>query len=398
VFFTCLACAQLVRAEVSSNFRTDSGLVPSAVSKADNGAAVHPVLNAFESMMSKRLDSIKKDVPLDYNEFVQSYIDKYISRRDDIGSILGKTKYYFPIYEKAFHDAGIPEEIKFLSIVESELNPNAVSRVGATGPWQFMYTTGKNFGLNIDSYVDERRDPIQASYAAAAYIKDAYQEFGDWLLAIASYNCGKSSVERAIEKANALDFWSIREYLPQETRNYVPAYIAITYVMNYYNRYHITPRVCSYAINTDTVLVNKFVSLSNIARVLDVDTKQLAILNPAYTRLIVNGTPTVPKRMIIPQVTKEKYSALYNALNGESLTVASTPVYSDPDDAQQIPTFHKVKRGETLARIADKYGVDLTDLKEWNHVSKAVPGKTLRLSAPLNASNLTGKNSIAAKL
>jgi len=398
---TCLAFAQLGRAEVSSNFKPDSGLVPAATVSAASHAVAHPALNAFESMMAKRLDSIKKDVPLDYNEYVQSYIDKYVARKEDMGYILGKAKYYFPIYEKAFRDAGIPEEIKFLSIVESELNPNAVSRVGATGPWQFMSTTAKNFGLNIDNYVDERRDPIQASYAAAAYIKDAYEEFGDWLLAIASYNCGKSSVERAIEKANALDFWSIRDYLPAETRNYVPAYIAMAYVMNYSKKHHIVAHPCSFSTVTDTVLVNKFVSLSNIARVLSVETKELAILNPAYTRLIVNGTPAAPKRLIIPQVSKEKYSALYDALNGSSLTVASGPVYSTDGGSgavDQMPAYHVVRRGETLARIADKYGVELNDLKEWNHTTRAVPGKMLRLTAPENASYQVAKNTSASRL
>jgi membrane-bound lytic murein transglycosylase D len=161
-----------------------------------------PVLNAAQvnpyqgSIYKRRLDSIQKEVPLDYNAYVQSYIDTYLngSQRESLGRILVLTKYYFPIYEKVFHDAGIPEEIKYLSIVESQLNPNAVSRVGATGPWQFMGPTAKIYGLNIDSYVDERRDPIQSSYAAAAYLKDAYQQFGDWLTAIASYNCGKSNV------------------------------------------------------------------------------------------------------------------------------------------------------------------------------------------------------------
>ena len=180
-----------------------------------------------------RLDSIQKDVQLDYNEFVQTYIDTYSRHKDEMGRVLGLSQYYFPIYEKAFREAGIPEEIKYLSIVESKLDPTAVSRVGATGPWQFMAATAKLYGLNMNNYVDDRRDPVQASYAAAAYLKDAYMMFGDWLLAIASYNCGKSSVERAVAKAGSLDFWAVRQYLPTETRNYVPAFIGVAYVMNY---------------------------------------------------------------------------------------------------------------------------------------------------------------------
>jgi membrane-bound lytic murein transglycosylase D len=286
-----------------------------------------PVLNAAPvsayqgSIYKRRLDSIQKDVPLDYNAFVQSYIDTYVTgtQREGMGRIIGLTKYYFPIYEKVFHDAGIPEEIKYLSIVESQLNPYAVSRVGATGPWQFMGTTARIYGLNMDTYVDERRDPIQSSYAAAAYLKDAYQQFGDWLLAIASYNCGKSNVLRAIEQANgATDFWSIQKYLPVETRGYVPAYIAVTYVMNYYKKHNIVPQSCNLsAMKTDTVLVNKFISLNSVARVLNISLAQLTQLNPSYKVMIINGSPSAPKTLVIPQSAKEKYTTLYNSINAD---------------------------------------------------------------------------------
>lgn len=286
-----------------------------------------PVLNAAPvsayqgSIYKRRLDSIQKDVPLDYNAFVQSYIDTYVTgnQREGMGRIIGLTKYYFPIYEKVFHDAGIPEEIKYLSIVESQLNPYAVSRVGATGPWQFMGTTARIYGLNMDTYVDERRDPIQSSYAAAAYLKDAYQQFGDWLLAIASYNCGKSNVLRAIEQANgATDFWSIQKYLPVETRGYVPAYIAVTYVMNYYKKHNIVPQSCNLSVmKTDTVLVSKFISLNSVARVLNISLAQLTQLNPSYKVMIINGSPSAPKTLVIPQSAKEKYTTLYNSINAD---------------------------------------------------------------------------------
>jgi len=228
----CFLSLQIVYANASSKstFQWPSISQDTILRKA----VAQPVGPApLRGIYERRLDSISKDIPLEYNEYVQTYIDLYMQNRDEMGQVIGLSKYYFPIYEKAFRDAGIPEEIKFLSIVESKLDPNAVSRVGATGPWQFMFTTAKLYGLNMDSYVDERRDPIQATYAAAAYLKDAYQEFGDWLLAIASYNCGKSNVERAVEKAGANDFWSARQYLPAETRGYVPAFIAMNYVMHY---------------------------------------------------------------------------------------------------------------------------------------------------------------------
>jgi membrane-bound lytic murein transglycosylase D len=348
--------------------------------------------NAYENSAFKiRLDAIQKDVPLDYNEFVQAYINTYTTpgRKVDMGRIMGLSQYYFPIYEKAFRDAGIPDEIKYLSVVESALDPNAVSRVGATGPWQFMYATGKLYGLNVNNYVDERRDPIQASYAAAAYLKDAYQEFGDWLLAIASYNCGKGNVERAMQQANAVDFWSIRQYLPAETRGYVPAFIATMYVMKYNQEHGINAQACNMTMNTDTVVVNKFVSLNNVARVLNIDANQLSLLNPAYTKRIVNGTTKAPRRVVIPQLGKEKYGLLYSALNGDAITERNAqPVYASlPDDAAvvtpKVVNVHTVKRGETLSGIADKYGIDLEDLRIWNNIkgNKAAPGAKLKVAA-----------------
>ena len=334
-----------------------------------------------------RLDSIKKDIPLDYNEYVQSYIDIYSRNREEMGRVLGLTKYYFPIYEKTFRDAGIPDELKYLSIVESKLDPYAVSRVGATGPWQFMFTTARLYGLNMDDYVDDRRDPVQATYAAAAYLKDAYEEFGDWLLAIASYNCGKSNVEHAIDKAGASDFWSIRQYLPAETRGYVPAFIAVTYLMNYYGKHNITPQPCEFAFKTDTVLVNKYVMLNTVSQVLNIDLRVLTMLNPAYKRQIINGTNQAPRRLIIPQIDKRKYGALYEALNNSAIAapayvpVASQQIYYQ-NKPEEVPLYHKVKKGETLASIADDNGVELQDLKTWNHLhgTKAVVGERLKLT------------------
>jgi membrane-bound lytic murein transglycosylase D len=352
----------------------------------------------------RRLDSISKDIHLEYNEYVQAYIDLYMHNRDEMGQVVGLSKYYFPIYEKAFHDAGIPEEIKFLSIVESKLDPNAVSRVGATGPWQFMFTTAKIYGLNVDSYVDERRDPIQATYAAAAYLKDAYQEFGDWLLAIASYNCGKSNVERAVEKAGANDFWSIREYLPAETRGYVPAFIAMNYVMNYYTKHNIVAQACNFSTKTDTVMVKKYVALSSISQALNINVTELAILNPAYRRLIVNGSAAVPRRLILPQVPKENYAVLYNVLNGGEPAPTQAKVayasYTGNKPERKMPSRHRVRKGETLASIADKYGVEVQDLKVWNHLksNRAPVGQTIKVSSGDAESTSAAVNEKAKKV
>ncbi len=385
ILITCFSALQIVNATADplapENFsafqvpRPDTVILP-AVTQPN--AVMHEG-NTYK----RRLDSLKKDVPLDYNEYVQSYIDIYAHSPAEMGRIIGLTKYYFPIYEKAFRDAGIPDEIKYLSIVESKLDPYAVSRVGATGLWQFMFTTGKIYGLNVNDYVDERRDPIQASYAAAAYIKDAYQEFGDWLLAIASYNCGTSGVEHAIEMAGTTDFWTIRQYLPAETRNYVPAYIAMTYVMNCYKQHGIVPQASDISLKTDTVLVNKYVALSDVSRALNIELKQLIQLNPAYSRLIINGTTTAPRRLVIPEIDKAKYAALYDALNNSKI-VATTPIpATGPHESYAVkaPMYHTVKRGETLSNIASSYGIDLEDLKSWNHLhnGKVVVGQRLRI-------------------
>jgi membrane-bound lytic murein transglycosylase D len=356
-----------------------------------HAAANNAQLNADQSVIKQRLDAIKKDVPLDYNEFVQSYIDIYSQNREEMGHVIGLSKYYFPIYEKIFRDAGIPPEIEYLSIVESKLDPNAISRVGATGPWQFMGTTAKMYGLNMDGYIDERRDPVRASYAAAAYLKDAYQEFGDWLLAIASYNCGKSNIENAMAKAGgATDFWSIRQYLPAETRNYVPAYIAVAYIMNYYNKHNITAQPCSFSLNIDTVVVDRQISLNNISNILGVDAKLLSLLNPAYRMQVINASAHSTRRLIIPQTDTRKYAALYDALNNSSGTANSTSTSSQKTyvplhtsyNTDDKPAYHKVKRGETLAAIADTYGIDVSDLKTWNHLhhNKAVVGQRLKIS------------------
>ncbi|TSD63798.1 LysM peptidoglycan-binding domain-containing protein [Inquilinus sp. KBS0705] len=388
-FIICILLVQVVKADL---------LNPNlpAVTRADTNLLVNiapPVVSPFQNVIYKRrLDSIQKEVQLDYNEYVQSYIDNYTARRDEMGRMLGLTRYYFPIYEKAFRDVGIPDEIKYLSIVESALNPNAMSRVGAAGPWQFMSETAKIYGLKMNEYVDERRDPVQASYAAAAYLKDAYQQFGDWLLAIASYNCGKSNVEHALEKTGTHDYWSIRELLPPETRGYVPAFIAVNYVMKFHNRHNILAQNGDLAIATDTMQVNKFVPLSRIATALGMSFKDLCVLNPAYRQQIVNGSAAAPRMIIIPQIDKQREAVLRAAIDNLNapiqamgpihyvplpqpveLAFPSKPVYAQANSAAgqpvvtgPAPAYYTTQKGDTLSDIAGKYGIKIADLLQWN--------------------------------
>lgn len=341
-----------------------------------------------------RLDSIKQTVPLDYNEYVQSYIDIYVKRKNMYADMLGLSSYYFPIFEKALKSYNIPTEIKYLSIVESSLNPHAVSRVGATGLWQFMFGTAKAYGLNMDNFVDERKDPIQASYAAAAYFKDAYEELGDWLLAIAAYNCGKGNVNRAIDKAGSRDFWEIRRFLPAETRNYVPAFIAAVYVMKYAKTHQIQAKATPFVFKTDTIQVRNFVALSDVANAINHTEETLIALNPSYKKKIVNGTATAPKRVVIPNPEHQYYEQLFDVLNRDvdidkEIILASTDDVRDlrkkaqPKKAEKASGIlvHKVLPGQNLTIIANKYGVEVQDLKVWNKLSalSIVPGQKLKI-------------------
>ena len=347
-----------------------------------------PVLSFQDRVYKRRLDSIEKAVPLNYNEYVQGYIDIYLNRKEQIGKMLGLSEYYFPIFEKALSEAGLPDEIKFITVIESALNPHAVSRSGAVGPWQFMYTTAKGYGLVIDSYVDERKDPVKASYAAAHYFVDAYKRIGDWLLTIAAFNCGTGAVTRAIERSGGVaDFWKVRSFLPKETQNYVPAFIATVYAMNYYQKHAIQPKPADFNIITDVIEVNKQISINSVAKATGLDLKELLVLNPSYKKQIINGSARLPKSLVIPGLEKNVYASLYNVLNGGESQNPKVFLASVKDALPELknaaPEYHRVSSGQNLVSIADKYGVEVQDLKVWNKlkVSTIVPGQTIRVSA-----------------
>ncbi|WP_316850101.1 lytic transglycosylase domain-containing protein [Pedobacter agri] len=355
----------------------------------------NPLMMGQNYIYKLRLDSIVKTVPLPYNEYVQQYIDIYAKRKDMFGKMMGLSNYYFPIFEKALNDFHIPQEIKYLTIVESQMNPHAISRVGATGIWQFMFGTGKAYGLKMDNFVDERKDPIQASYAAAQYFRDAYEELGDWLLAIAAYNCGKGNVTRAMIKANSRDFWEIRQFLPKETRNYVPAFIAAVYVMNYSKHHQITSQACNMFLKTDTVQTSRFVSLTSLAQALNVDETALFALNPAYKKKIVNGTEDEPKRIVMPKLKDIDYANVYEVLYNTDLDVSMQVIQASTDDVRDLRkkavkpfssstvVYHKVTSGQNLTAVANKYGVEIQDLRVWNGLKSKtiVPGQKLKVFA-----------------
>ncbi len=302
-------------------------------------------------------------VPLTYNQYVQTYIDVYsLRRREQVGKMLALKEYYFPVFEKVLSDNGLPEELKYLAIVESALNPFAVSRVGATGLWQFMYTTGKMYNLNIDNYEDDRKDPVKASKAAAEYFKDMYKRYGDWLLVIAAYNCGPGNVSRAIRKAGGVyNFWAIRKYLPQETRGYVPAYIAATYIMNYANQHNIYAEYPNFSFDNDTVILKSMVSFERLSFALGMNMEDLKMLNPIYKKGLILASSTNPKSVVIPKYKVEAFN-----LVKDSLLKYQPPVtlvtYTEPEKA----VVYKVRKGDYIAKIAGQFGVSVYDIKKWN--------------------------------
>lgn len=364
-----------------------------------------PLLYGQSLLYKLRLDSIQQTVPLDYNEYVQSYIDIYVKRKSMYGEMLGLSTYYFPIFEKALKTYNVPAEIKYLPIIESSMNPNAISRVGATGMWQFMFSTAKDYGLNMDNFVDERKDPVQASYAAAAYFRDSYEEFGDWLLSIAAYNCGKGNVKRAIEKAGSRNFWEIRNFLPQETRNYVPAFIAAMYVMKYANTHQIAIKIPPFNFKIDTVIVKNFVALTDLAVAINHKEETLTMLNPSYKKKIVNGTTAQPKRIVIPKLEPQYFENVFYVLNNDievdkEVILASTDDVRDLRKKQAVTNkkivktkilAHKVLPGQNLTVIANKYGVEVQDLKVWNDLKDAsiIPGQQLKIYSDTVTSNFS---------
>ena len=304
---------------------------------------INPVFTKEEYI--DRLSRIPSVMEMAYNDVVQKFIDRYSGRlRHSISYMLGASNFYIPIFEEALEAYQLPLELKYLPVIESALNPLAVSRVGATGLWQFMITTGKQYGLQVNSLTDERRDPVKASYAAARYLKDLYRVFGDWNLVIAAYNCGPENINKAIHRANGeKDYWQIYPYLPKETRGYVPAFIAANYIMTYYSLHNICPMSTRLPAKTDTVMVNRNVHLEQVAEVVGINIDLLRSLNPMYRRDIVPGH-TEPCPLRLPQTEVGKFidmqDSIYNYRVDELLNKRTEVEVKD-----DVPTYyHKSKR------------------------------------------------------
>lgn len=341
----------------------------------------------------RRLDSITRFIPLDYNQHVQGYIDLYAyRRREQVERMLGLSEFYFPMIERVFKEYKIPTEFKYLAIVESALNPYAVSPVGATGMWQFMFTTAKMYNLKITSHIDERRDPLLATHAAAKYFVDMYRRYGDWLLVIAAYNCGPGNVNRAIRKAGGgqKTFWEIRQYLPQETRGYVPAYIAANYIMSCAEVHNIYPAYPNFSFMTDTLQFNKPVAFKDIVRLCGVNSEELKILNPifkkdfipAYEESYMVKLPAT-RRDLVARNRDSLYRLFGNVSSEQEFVLNTDPLAK----SRTIFKTHLVKKGETLSKVAQKYDVEIRDIKKWNNLSRNTlkKGQRLKIKKQLEA-------------
>jgi len=334
--------------------------------------------SAIKDIIKDQFSPLRKQLRESHNTYVEAYINKYTNQAFSahLSRMKGLAAYYFPIFEKIFSETNVPEEIKYLSIIESSLNPHAVSRVGATGPWQFMYATAKSFGLKINSYVDERKDPFEATYAAASYLKQSFDVYGDWLLAIASYNCGQGNVNRAISRSGKENptFWDIQAYLPTETRNYIPAFIAMAYVMGNPELYPVEPNYTDLPTDIDVILVDKNLSLSSIAKVLEIEPAELYRLNPSYSKKIIQADRLNPGRLVVPKVESQEYTKLYSFLQGNSPA---------PAILAQDPEVYIVKKGDTLDAISKRFkGSTVSSLKAMNNLKSNIirPGMALKVN------------------
>jgi len=337
-----------------------------------------------------RLSRMPTVMEMCYNEVVRSCIDRYMARlRRQVSYMLGAANFYMPIFEQALDTYQLPLELKYLPIIESALNPTAVSRVGATGLWQFMLATGKAYGLEVTSLTDDRRDPVKSSYAAARYLRDLFNLFGDWNLVIAAYNCGPENINRAIKRSGGKrDYWEIYPYLPKETRGYVPAFIAANYAMTYYCEHGICPMTSRLPVKTDTVMVSRNITFQQVAQICNLDIDMVRSLNPIYRRDIIPGA-TAPQVLRLPVSDVARFidmeDSIY-AMAGQQVLKRAEVAIEEKPAPQPRPRDSKgkknargkqsankssasyvtIKSGDTLGAIARRNGTTVAKIKQLN--------------------------------
>lgn len=353
-------------------------------------------------LLKARLEAMNAKSPfkIEYNQSLENVIKSFLKyRKHSFERLMAISEYYFPMFEEAFAKQNVPLEIKYLSIVESALNPKAVSRMGATGLWQFMYQTGKQYNLKIDSYVDERSDPLKSTAAAAKYMSNMYSIFGDWELVLASYNSGPGNVSKAIRRSGGKQsYWDIRKHLPKETQGYVPAFLATMYLYEYHNEHGIkADRAVVQHFATDTIMIKKQMSFKQVADLLDVPVSQLQLLNPSYKLNIIpfyndeHHYLRLPTEKIATFVSNEDKMYAYiqheidvkeNPFRNSRAIAKSDESSTETKTVSQTKTkYYKVKRGDNLSSIASKYDVAVAEIKKWNGLrSNSIGyGKSLKI-------------------
>ena len=347
-----------------------------------------------------RLMRMPTVMEMSYNDVVRSCIDRYMVRlRRQVSYMLGAANFYMPIFEQALDTYQLPLELKYLPIIESALNPTAVSRVGATGLWQFMLATGKAYGLEVTSLSDDRRDPVKSSFAAARYLRDLYELFGDWNLVIAAYNCGPENINRAIRRSGGQrDYWKIYPYLPKETRGYVPAFIAANYAMTYYCEHGICPMTSKLPAKTDTVMVDRNVTFQQVAQACNLDVEMIRSLNPIYRRDMVPGlSKPQPLRLPVGDVARfiEMQDSIYamagnQVIKRAEVEIEERPVVQQPtrqrtttrrNNTTNTASYVTVKRGDTLGALARRNHTTVAKIRQLNGLRGDViqAGKRLRV-------------------
>lgn len=326
--------------------------------------------NVADSVYVERITQMNSFITLPFNSIVKSHIIKYSEKMPaTMGRILGLCEYYMPIFQETLDRYDMPEELKAMAIIESALNPLAVSRAGAKGMWQFMYQTAKIYGLHIDSFVDERLDPVKSADAAARYLQDAYEIFGDWNLAIASYNCGAGNVNKAIRRSGSRKFWDLWPFLPRETRGYVPAFVGALYTMEYYKEHGIKPEAMTMPPHVDTFRINKMLHLKQVSELTGAPLDELKNLNPQYKHEIIPGN----EREYILRLPYKYTNAFID--NQDSLYRHKADIYFNPVTIKKIKDggdgeriVYKVKSGDYLGKIAGRYRVSVSQIKRWNNL------------------------------
>lgn len=350
-------------------------------------------------LLKERLKKMDEKSPfnIEYNIGLENVIKSFLkNRKRAFERLMGVSQFYFPMFEESLAAQNIPLEIKYLAVVESALNPRAVSRVGATGLWQFMYQTGKQYDLNINSYVDDRNDPLKSSQAATQYMTNMYKIFGDWDLVLASYNSGPGNVAKAIRRSGGKqNYWNIRKHLPKETQGYLPAFLATMYIFEYHKEHGIKPdKAIANHFATDTVMVKNAMTFKQISDLLDIPVAELQFLNPSYKREVVpyitgeNHYLRLPvDKVAVFTSNEDKIYAFINYESSkrerpyESILASRDSNVSDSDTSISRVKYHKVRRGDSLSEISDRYGVTMTELKKWNHLrnNKAPMGRKLKI-------------------